>query len=33
MFKKSMGCLMKKLIEKMDLDYSDLIDYYGAEGR
>ena len=24
---------LQKAIEKMDLDYSDLVDYYGAEGR
>lgn len=27
------GMSYEELIEKMDLDYSDLIDYYGAEGR
>ena len=27
------GMSHEELIEKMDLDYSDLIDYYGAEGR
>ena len=27
------GVSHEELIEKMDLDYSDLVDYYGAEGR
>lgn len=27
------GMSHEELIEKMDLDYSDLVDYYGAEGR